>query len=338
MPRSVSTWFAYELIKYSGLKLIFEPFHESLGELNSELLNERFLLLNKGTALRHPIIQESYYENMLFGLNGYVDGFKKEFSFKNYFLEPNQSDKARVKYLKSIIEFNDSKNILIKYTKSNLRIGWLKRNLDGKHIYLVRNPRLLDNSHFSFRGYSNQYIRDYVKIVHLNKDSELFQEVYSFINPNNLELKDHLRLIASEKLTYNREYHFTLLSFFWILSLAHASQYVDLIVSTDLLWEDNYRKKVCDYLRVQNTAFDGFKTLIRNTRTLKRHDFSIHVKFSNVVSKGIEKLGKFKNIDLAIIEGNPYIIDARLCYFSKNSKLVESNNPNTNCLIEYLFK
>ncbi len=245
LPRVASTWLGYKFDDRPEVSYRFEPFHENLLAGTHAGLQSAFEKLQGGKSLRHPFRTQHYHKDYRFQPGGGVALFQKRFCYQNYYMDPDQPDDPLQAYLASQMDAarGQNKRFCTKCTKSVLRAPWLARHFPGVHVYIFRNPRLIDNSHFSYRGFSNRYIRDYGLIIGQNGPHPVFAELAqwsgldAFVAESLEEEYAHYRNLLTRGRTgrYDRQYHFDGLCFFWTIALGLATKYADLIIDMDTL-------------------------------------------------------------------------------------------------------
>lgn len=117
----------------------YEPLHEKLADLAP---GERWNLDDSISDIlgdNEDVDTFSCYAPILNAMNG-VRNFRKSFACERYFLNPLESNKALAHYLRSLELFARSrgKRPVLKYVRSQGRIGWIKQTCGGAHFALVR--------------------------------------------------------------------------------------------------------------------------------------------------------------------------------------------------------
>lgn len=247
LPRVCSTWLAYKFRDLPNIGFRFEPLHPNLIDGAHATLQQRFEVLQFGRSLRHPLRPEHYHTEYEFKANGGLQLFQKRFCYESYYMEPDEKDVDLSAYLRSLWTKAATFGAVpfFKCTKSALRGEWICQRLPGTHIYIFRDPRLMDTSNFSFRGYSSPYIRDYALIVGQNSNRTVFAELAKwcgltrFVSVSLEEEYSHYRHEIRDHCPgrYDRQFHFSCLVFFWFLALGLATRYADLVIDMDMLRE-----------------------------------------------------------------------------------------------------
>jgi hypothetical protein len=267
----------------------FEPLHPNLIDGTHRTLRESYRALRSGLSLRHPPQREHYHREYKLRPEGGVPLFQKRFCYESYYMEPDQQDAELAAYLHSLwVEASGFGGMpLFKCTRSALRAWWISHILPGQHIYVFRDPRLMDNSHFSFRGYSNPYIRDYALIIGQNSGNPIFREIaeWSGLTPFvtgslDEEYSFYRQQIRDHSLgRYDRRFHFTCLIFFWLTGLALATKYADLTISMDMLCSNEYRCTIESAIHritgVEMDLSDYRSDDARLRRAVARHPYAI---------------------------------------------------------------
>jgi hypothetical protein len=301
LPRVGSTWLGYKFDDQPEVSYRFEPFHENLIAGTPAGLQSAFEKLRYGRSLRHPVRPQHYHKDYSFQPGGGVPLFQKRFCYQNYYMHPDQLDDQLTAYLVSQMTEASSGNriVCMKCTKSALRAEWLARNFRGIHVYIFRSPRLIDNSHFSYRGFSNRYIRDYALIIGQNGRHPVFAELArwselgSFISATPEEEYAHYRKVLNRgrKAKYDRQYHFDSLYFFWAVALGLATRYCNLMIDMDVLADDDIRRditaRVRDLTGLTIDLSDYHFDESRNRRILERHRMQVSSGMVDVVRNAL---------------------------------------------------
>jgi hypothetical protein len=160
----------------------------------------------------------------------------------------------------------------------------------------------MDNSHFSFHGYSNPYIRDYSLIIGQNGHhailqglarwsgldrfvSESLKEEYAYYN----------RVLSQEnRRKYDRQYHFDCLCFFWVLALAQATTYADLIIDMDMLGQEEIRLQIETQIkRLTGLVIDLSDHHVSNTRVgtiMRRHRLVVSREMEAIIRRAVARV------------------------------------------------
>ncbi len=113
-----------------------------------------------------------------------------------------------------------------------LRAEWLSRQFPGAHLYLLRNLDALFASYASFeKGY---FFASWLLFIGKNNELPLFRSYaeYKKIEP----YEGHIygkKISAWDWLLQDFDWQdcYDLVAFFWVLALAHATRYADLVIN-----------------------------------------------------------------------------------------------------------
>lgn len=258
LPRTGATWLAYQFAACSHTTLWFEPCHEKLLDGTQQSLQAAYERLRFGRSLRHPPRPKHYHANYPLRPTGGLSLFRKRFCFRGYHLTPGTVDEPFRRYLADLLARTPaSHRPVIKCNRSSLRGRWLVRHFPGTYIYVFRDPWRIDTSHFSFRGFSNPYIRDYALIVGQNCHTPLFRGLAAWAGLDTFiadkveeEFANYRRLLHRGRANrYDRQFHFDCLYFFWAVALAEATRYADVVLDMDALADDRTRIGVAQMIR-----------------------------------------------------------------------------------------
>ncbi len=316
-PRVGSTWFGSKFMEKLGDSYFYEPMHEIMIDGTQEDADQEFDRLRQGKSLRHPSGIPPYFHNYPFSKEGGVPGFLQRFCYENYVLPPEQEDPEFKAYWASLIEYartlGDQPGF--KDTQSALRQGWMKANFGGVHIYLVQHPRLTDKSYHSFRGFNNRYIREFALTIGKNKNHPAFSEIFKWaaIEPPpeaqsyEQDIKHYSRLFSApmEKRDpkFTRQYHYNAFCFFWMMGLAHASRYADIIVDMEALHDDDKRQEIERQIK-EKTRLDidlsDYKPKIPK-KTIGEENFQLSGDIATIIARALPHV----NPDWERIQGFP---------------------------------
>lgn len=305
LPRVGSTWLAYKFADRPEVAFRFEPFHEDLIAGTHAELQRKFERLRFGRSLRHPCRAEHYHKDYAFRPEGGVALFQKRFCYQHYYMDADERDEQLRAYLASLFEQPSPPRgrIVVKCTRSALRALWLSRQFSGTHIYAFRSPRLMENSYFSFRGYSNPYIRDFALIVGQNARHRLFAELArwsgleEFVATTLEQEYIHYRsaLLRQRGVRYDRQYHFECLCFFWAVALALATRYADLIIDMDALADRRIQKhteaEICSRTGMTVDLSDYRVNEARVRRVFSRHRMVVSDGMVDVIRGALSLIG-----------------------------------------------
>jgi hypothetical protein len=253
LPRAGATWLAYQFAACPGTTLWFEPCQEKLLDGTQESLQAAYERLGLGRSLRHPPRPEHYHTNYPLRPGGGLPLFRKRFCFRRYHLTRGASDEPFRRYLADLLERTPAgRRPVVKCNRSALRGRWLAHHFPGVYVYAFRDPERMDTSHFSFRGFSNPYVRDYALIVGQNGGDGLFRGLAEWAGLDDFaagsvaeEFAHYRRLLHRGRAhRYGRQFYFDCLSFFWAVALAEATHYADIILDLGALADAGTRAVV----------------------------------------------------------------------------------------------
>lgn len=304
LPRVGSTWLGYKFADCPNVAYRFEPFHENLIAGTPASLQEIFEKLRFGKSLRHPVRTDHYHKNYSFRPGGGAFHFEKRFCFENYCIDPFAVDDDLRTYFANLLAeaSKGHRTPVIKSTKSPFRADWLSKHFPGVHLYIFRNPRLMDNSHFSYRGFSNPYIRDYSLIIGQNGHHSILQELAKwsgldrFVSGSLKEEYSHYHRVLSQenRRKYDRQYHFDCLCFFWVLALAQSTTYADLIIDMDMLAQEEIRLQVVSKIKNKTgLSLDLSDHNMSNTRLgriMRRHRLVVSGEMEGIIRRAVDRL------------------------------------------------
>lgn len=116
-----------------------EPLHELMLRISGEseeLLQDTIL---KSKTLRHPELGKPYLAEYMPITARIGNIFAKCFPYDTYFLNPDEEDEKLRCYLELLIETSKGRPVL-QLCRSSGRIGWLRKQLGGIHLFVWRNP------------------------------------------------------------------------------------------------------------------------------------------------------------------------------------------------------
>ncbi|MGC5704160.1 glycosyltransferase [Pseudomonas sp. NFXW11] len=137
--RSGSTYL-YNVLKRTGkLHVYHEPMHEMIETLHEswEALADRRDELK--SILRHGFLVGGYFDEFSHLLPEIKKTFDSSLSFGSYFIGQDDSDSKLKAYIDLLLEGALNAPVL-QCTRTVGRIGWLRKNYDSRHVFLLRNP------------------------------------------------------------------------------------------------------------------------------------------------------------------------------------------------------
>jgi GT2 family glycosyltransferase/glycosyltransferase involved in cell wall biosynthesis len=138
--RAGSTFFYSALRNSKNIRSYHEPMHEVVGTLPTQLSKLDDRRVEFKSLLRHDFLKGGYfdeYSNLLPEIKRY---FKESFSYKLFFLAPDERSPELVDYIKALIAGSKNQRSVLQCTRTFGRIGWIKKNFSSNHIFLLRNP------------------------------------------------------------------------------------------------------------------------------------------------------------------------------------------------------
>jgi hypothetical protein len=119
---------------------LYEPLHERLADLAAE---ERWYIddsISEGLGAGRDLDTFSCYAPLL-GAMGGVKNFRKSFAYERYFLDPLENNEGLARYLRSLelLARGRGERPVLKYVRSQGRIGWIKQTCGGVHFALARS-------------------------------------------------------------------------------------------------------------------------------------------------------------------------------------------------------
>lgn len=150
MWRTSSTYLWKKFREQPQYRAFYEPLHELLAEPRRQLLSSGHQ--RRGSALRHPPIDRSYFAEFPFAAGARVPFFEKPLSYERYCLEEGAKDQPLHRYISNLIAFAGRKKQrpVLQFNRSLLRCGWLARNFSPVNILVLRDPASVWKSILSF--------------------------------------------------------------------------------------------------------------------------------------------------------------------------------------------
>ena len=225
-----------------------EPLHEKAIFAKSD--HEILLESDDSTAkvLRHPKLGKPYFWELYEVAQTCLEFIDENSPYKSFF----SRDEATVNYFNALIRESKARTV-IQECRTSARIGVLKRELGGTHIYLWRNPR---DQWWSYK------VLDYFDTANqviINADDvppviELLRSEIGFARYRSTDINDEFFWFKRNKLKFDESY----LVFYvlWVLSLIEARKSADLMINMDSLSSDqSYANRIRAEL-IENEIFD----------------------------------------------------------------------------------
>lgn len=298
MPRTGSTWFSERIGKPVDVMRFYEPFHDALAYNTAADFQADHKSRENGKRLRHPQLKEHRFFAYDFNAAGGVPGFQKRFTFEDFYMEQAANDPGLQSYLQGLLDkaAAQGKAAILKNVCSALRGAWMKSAFGGAHVYLLRHPRAMDNSNFGYRGFSNFYSRENVMILGKNAGHPVFAEAARWAGLENFEgqsvEEESLHYYRASKFDghdgrYNRQFHYDVLCFLWVLGLAHATRYADVIVDYDALGDEEKRADLWEMLsKVTDLPVDFSDYKPRAMKEL----FAISEEMRDIIKRALQRV------------------------------------------------
>jgi hypothetical protein len=137
--RTGSTYLWHKFRQAPGTLAFYEPFHELLGGRADRLGSLR----PAGTS-HHPRLTAPYFAEYQPLVEGNaVRSFLPEFSYRRFFLEPDQPDPELRCYLEQLLDraAGLGRIPVLGFSRSLGRTGWLKRAVPSHNLLITRDPR-----------------------------------------------------------------------------------------------------------------------------------------------------------------------------------------------------
>jgi|GEM_PF-3149431 len=259
-----------------------EPENETLRHLNFD--PDTLLLVGREVveALRHPVLNRSYYWEF-YQIKDHLTGlFQKSFSFDDYFVDPAIGlPEEQVRYLKALINHAKGRPVL-QFCRSLGRLAAMKSAFGGVHIHLWREPR---NQWWSYKV--NDYFDSAIQLIYNARFlPPILREVKCLCGIpefHSADIEEEFKFSREHPLnSYNNYFAFYAL---WVYGFIAGDRNADVFVNIDRLsYDETYRDLTLEML--SQHGVDGI-------------DFSDCMVPRNVFSD--EEVGLFQDIESKVI-------------------------------------
>jgi hypothetical protein len=246
--RARSTYWWSKFRTDPSLMCFYEPLHEALRHEKPDA-NDVPQWKSDITHLRHPDVAQHYFAEFPLQDHGGVSQFQETFTANNYALAAQESDHALSHYFTSLADHARAhdKRPMFQPNRATLRGAWMKNAFEGTHIYLSRDYESLFQSYLSFRGYPGYFLRGFSLVIAQNASAPLFREIAQWANLPNTDgqnfdkatqtIEDYLE---KNERQYDVAYHRDVTAFFWVMALAQATQYADIMIDGSCMGDAEY--------------------------------------------------------------------------------------------------
>ena len=223
-----------------------EPIHEiSLEAKNDPSVLDKYISETLKT-LRHPILEKPYFYELQRTHYAWSTFPEKRMILDDYF-EKNISF-ALEGFLRAIISSSEGRPV-IQECRTSCRIGTIKKNIGGKHIYLWRNPW----SHWQSFKVNDEYFIVMCQIIlgglSVPKIISMIREEISYVEFHSEKITEEIAHFNQKKISSEHSYlvFYTL----WCLGLIEGIRHADLLISIDSLsYSLSYRMSINNQLRM----------------------------------------------------------------------------------------
>lgn len=177
--RCGSTYIWSKFRMYDDLQCYYEPLHHGLAKITKARIQRDVPDVQEGN--RHPALALPYFDEFKdrLGFTGRgVKGFYKALAYDRFWLAPGDNHRGLAVYLRGLIASAQAHNLrpLLGLNRSVLRIGWMKRNFQGTHIFIKRDPREIWWSYKRYQRQGNDtYFTAWLRIVERNSKHPFFE-------------------------------------------------------------------------------------------------------------------------------------------------------------------
>jgi len=130
--RSCGTWIWAHFRESPSVRAFYEPLHEDLATITRPKLGAvRPSSWKSGHSNTAAYFAE--YEALLSPDGRGVVGYRQDFAFENYFMEPDEHSPALEAYLRSLLDsaHAEGRMPVLKFCRSLGRVAWLRRRFPG---------------------------------------------------------------------------------------------------------------------------------------------------------------------------------------------------------------
>ena len=310
--RAGSTYF-FSVIKRAGPYVVFhEPFHEVLGDMarSWHRYSERTDEYKK--LLRHDFLKGGYFEEYTHLLPQIRESFDIENSYRRLFLQDDADCRPLRAFIDVLLAGAHGRPVL-QCTRTFGRIGWLKNQYGGNHIFLLRNPW---DQWFSYMV--DPYISATVQVTYAQPGlPTVLQAVARAAEYESrqagLSLQEAFASAVSEPITPFQHYY--LFFGLWTYAWLSGREKCDLVLDMDALTESAAARDAAvlalDQLGLSNVTFE-------DCRLHRAHFRSDEREFHEHIERQV----------LEVFRRNGYPVEAISDYLQTLSSKVFANHPD----------
>ncbi len=159
--RTAKTAFWAVLRGQPGLRCYYEPFHEVLRTLPAS--RARGAPETGHAGLDHPALDAPTFAEFasLVGPLGGVRDFRARFAYEDFFLPEGAEDPSLQQYLETLVgeAADEGRRPVLAFSRSSLRVGWMRRHMGGFHLGIVRHPHRQWASYQRLAAGGNRYFQ-----------------------------------------------------------------------------------------------------------------------------------------------------------------------------------
>ncbi len=240
--RTGSTYVWSKFREAPGTLAFYEPFHELLGTHAGRILTFR----SDPETSHHPPLAQPYFAEYLPLIDG--DGvrhFEAGFSYRRFFLDPEDSDPGLERYVGQLVELGAESGLIpvLGFSRSLGRAGWLKHRFESVNILVRRDPRAQWASilHQRNRHQLSYFLINQFLICGQNRDHPLIRPLIGVYDIPLVQTSSVNHDIA----IYQRLFEeigdstgYLVFYYLWLVTQAQARPHADLVIDVDRLATD----------------------------------------------------------------------------------------------------
>lgn len=220
-------------------------YQEPMNEFLLENESDPYSLLEFGAGLtdklRHPHLEKPYLQELLETHYEWKGKLKKSDIYDDYF--SNSMSKSLYYYINSLITSAKGRPV-IQECRTSSRIGVIRKNIGGTHIYLWRNPW---DQWWSYK--LSSYFDTVVQLI-LNSPNvpsviEIFKNIIKFESFHDEKISNEFKHFNIRMLPQDQSY--LLFFLIWSLGFIESQKHADFTINIDMLTESNqYKSKILE--------------------------------------------------------------------------------------------
>jgi hypothetical protein len=228
--------------KHGGTYCFYEPLHHGLAKLTRRRIERESPTVFEMN--RHPTLSAPYFAEFAPLVRGRgVQDHRRAFAYERWSMDASESHPVLERYIESLLTlaWRQERAPVLGFTRSSLRIGWMKRRFGGFHLAIRRSPQAVWASFRAEQSLGNNaYFLMALEVAMRNAaepDFAPLAESLRLPKCSPWQGSKRQRLAILERLSDAETFRLV----YWLHCLAarHASVHADLVLDLERLAEVN---------------------------------------------------------------------------------------------------